>query len=104
MELHNFAPNTVSQAVVFVAVCEGYLGVKVHWDLWRHLFWGELYIESVSARVRRPVRTCSLTLRLRESRKDLYIPCTMMTNNHNREKVWFYLRNYDGQLLAPARF
>ena len=39
IELHNFTPNAVSQAAVFVAVYEGYLGVPAHWDLWRHLFW-----------------------------------------------------------------
>ena len=27
-ELHNFGPNSISQAAVFVAVCEGYLGLK----------------------------------------------------------------------------
>ena len=27
-ELHNFSPNSISQAVVFVAVCEGYLGIE----------------------------------------------------------------------------
>ena len=26
-ELHNFGPNSISQAAVFVAVCEGYLGI-----------------------------------------------------------------------------
>jgi len=40
VELHSFAPNAISQAAVFVAVCEGYLGIPVHWDLWRHLFRG----------------------------------------------------------------
>ena len=43
MELHNFAPNSISQAAVFIAVCEGFLGVEMHWDLWVHLFRGELY-------------------------------------------------------------
>jgi len=37
-ELHNFGPNSISQAAVFVAVCEGYLGIEAHWDLWIHLF------------------------------------------------------------------
>jgi len=81
VELHSFAPNAISQAAVFVAVCEGYLGIPVHWDLWRHLFRGELYTESVSAGVRRLVRAGGLTLQLRGSRKDLYIPCKMTTNN-----------------------
>ena len=81
MELHNFAPNAILQAAVFVAVCEGYLGIPVHWDLWRHLFRGELYTESVLMGVRRPVRAGGLTIQLRGSWKHLYIPCTMTSNN-----------------------
>ena len=30
VELHNFAPNAISQAAVFVTVCKGYLGISVH--------------------------------------------------------------------------
>ena len=55
-ELHNFSPNAISQAAVFVAVCEGYLGVNAHWDLWRHLFRGGLHIDSIYQGVRRSVR------------------------------------------------
>ena len=47
VELHNFGPNSISQAAVFVALCEGYLGIEAHWDLWIHLFCGELYVENV---------------------------------------------------------
>ena len=30
VELHNFYPNSISQAAVFIAVCESYLGEEVH--------------------------------------------------------------------------
>jgi hypothetical protein len=30
VELHNFAPNTISQAATFVGVCEGFLGILVN--------------------------------------------------------------------------
>jgi hypothetical protein len=30
VELHNFAPNAISQAATFVGVCEGYLGIPVN--------------------------------------------------------------------------
>ena len=30
VELHNFSPNSISQAAVFIAVCEGYLGIEAH--------------------------------------------------------------------------
>jgi hypothetical protein len=100
VELHNFAPNAISQAAVFVAVCEGYLEIPVHWDLWRHIFRGKLYTESVSAGVRRPVHAGGLTLQLQGSRNDLYIPCKMTTNNSEWDRGWFYLRNDDGWLPA----
>jgi hypothetical protein len=74
--------------------------MPVHWDMWRHLFRGGLYTDSVSVGVRRPVHTGGLTLHLRESRKDLYIPCTMTTNNRDGDRAWFYLRNDDEQLPA----
>jgi hypothetical protein len=34
VELHNFAPNAISQATTFVGICEGFLGILVNWDLW----------------------------------------------------------------------
>ena len=63
VELHNFAPNSISQATVFIAVCEGFLGVEAHWDLWVHLFRGELYTEYVQGQARRYARAGGLTLR-----------------------------------------
>ena len=56
-ELHNFSPNSISQAAVFVSVCEGYLGIEVHWDMWIHLFRGELFVEHVRNQAKRYART-----------------------------------------------
>jgi hypothetical protein len=30
VELHNFNPNSIAQATIFVAVCEGFLGIEAH--------------------------------------------------------------------------
>ena len=81
VELHNFAPNSISQTAVFVAVCEGYLGVEAHWELWLHLFREDLYTEHVPGQPRRVTRVGGLTLQVRENRGNLYIPCKMTTNN-----------------------
>jgi hypothetical protein len=43
VELHNFAPNAISQAATFVGVCEGFLGIPANWHLWVHLFRVELH-------------------------------------------------------------
>jgi hypothetical protein len=94
VELHNFAPNAISQAATFVGVCEGYLGIPVNWKLWVHLFRAELFTQpTTEPRTRRAVRTGGMSLALRAQFKDVYIPCTMTTNNAFWERGWFYLRN-----------
>jgi hypothetical protein len=94
VELHNFAPNAISQAATFMGVCEGYLGIPVNWDLWIHLFRAELFTQPTSEqRTHRAVRAGGMSLALRGQYKDDYIPCTMTTNNAGWERGWFYLRN-----------
>jgi hypothetical protein len=57
VELHNLSLNSISQAAIFVAVCEGYLGIDPHWDLWTHLFSAELFASPMGERrVRMAVR------------------------------------------------
>jgi len=85
---------------VFVTVYKGYLGVEVHWDLWKHLFRGELYTEFVQQGPRRPIHASGFTIHVREQKRDLYIPNMMTLNNRVRDKAWFYLRNDKGALSA----
>jgi hypothetical protein len=102
VELHNFAPNAISQAATFVSVCEGYLGIPVNWDLWIHLFRAELFTQpTTEQRTRRAVRAGGMSLALWTQYKDDYIPCTMTTNNAGWERGWFYLRN-DEPGLPPT--
>ena len=82
-ELHNFGLNSISQVAVFVAVYEGYLGIEAHWDLWIHLFCGELFVENVRGQPKRFAHAGGLMLHLRPSRKNLYIP-NKMTKKQRR--------------------
>ena len=50
VELHNLSPNSISQAANFVALCEGYLGIAPHWDLWTHFFSAELFASPTGER------------------------------------------------------
>jgi hypothetical protein len=55
-------------------------------------------------RVRRMVRAGVMSISLRESRRELYIPCMMTSNNAEWEQEWFYLRNDEpGLPPTPAR-
>jgi hypothetical protein len=101
VELHNFAPDAISQATSFVAVCKGFMGILAHWDLWVHLFRGELHTLAMGEKgTRRAVRAGDLMLSLRDTCKEVYLLCTMTSNNAGWEKGWFYLCN-DGPGLPP---
>ena len=100
VELHNFSPNSISQAAVFVAVCEGYLKIEAHWDLWIHLFRGELFVENARDQPKRFARAGGLTLLVRPYRKNFYISSKMTTNNAGWSRGWFYLQNFSGALPA----
>jgi hypothetical protein len=94
VELHNFAPNAISQASTFVGVCEGFLGIPANWDLWVHLFHAKLHtLTTPEPKVRRAVHAGGVSISLRKTRRELYIPCTMTSNNAEWEWGWFYLRN-----------
>jgi hypothetical protein len=43
VEWHNFNLNSIAQAAIFTAVCEGYLGIEPHLDLWLYLFRAEAF-------------------------------------------------------------
>jgi hypothetical protein len=105
VELHNFAPNAISQAATFVGVCEGFLGIPVNWDLWVHLFRAELHtLPTSEPRTRRTKRAGGMSLAVRTQRKDDYIPSTMTTNNADWQRRWFYLCNAEpGLPPTPAR-
>jgi hypothetical protein len=52
-------------------------------------------------KIHRAVRAGGMTIVLRNTRRELYIPCTMTCNNAEWERVWFYLCN-DGAGLPPT--
>jgi hypothetical protein len=46
VELHNFNPISISQATIFAAVCERYLGIAPHWNIWPYLFMVEHFTKA----------------------------------------------------------
>jgi hypothetical protein len=99
VELHNLSPNSIAQAAIFAAVCEGFLGIAPHWDLWTHLFSVELFASTTGERrVRMAVRAGGCILQLRQARAQQYIPAILVSSNKGWQRRWFYLRNDDGRL------
>jgi len=102
VELQHFSPNAITVAVVFAAVCEGYLGMMPHWELWLHLYRGELFnAPTGTTGVRKPVRAGCLNLTLKTGKTERpreYIPVGLLTNHAGWDSQWFYLRNDDDLL------
>ena len=38
IELQHLNPNGIQHMVAFVALCEGFLGISPHFDMWRYFF------------------------------------------------------------------
>jgi hypothetical protein len=99
VELHNLNPNSIAQAAIFAAVCEGFLGTDPHWDLWTHLFSAEPFALTMGEKkVRMAVRAGGCILQLRQARAQQYIPAILVSSNKGWQRRWFYLRNDDGRL------
>jgi hypothetical protein len=99
VELHNLNPNSIAQAAIFAAVCEGFLGIDPHWDLWTHLFSAELFsLMTGEKKVRMAVRAGGCTLQLRQAHAQQYIRAILVSSNKGWQRRWFYLRNDDGRL------
>jgi hypothetical protein len=78
VELHNFNPNSIAQTAIFTNICEGYLGIEPHWNLWLHLFRAEAFsLPSNMKKVCHAVWADGYTLLLRLDRAQLYIPTTI---------------------------
>jgi hypothetical protein len=99
VELHNLNPNSIAQAAIFAAVCEGFLGIDPHWDLWTHLFSAEPFaLMTGERRVRMAVRAGGCILKLRQACAQQYIPAILVSSNKGWQRRWFYLWNDDGRL------
>ena len=73
VELHNLNPNSIAQAAIFAAVCEGFLGIDPHWDLWTHLFSAEPFaLMTGEKKVRMAVRAGGCILQLRQARATVH--------------------------------
>jgi len=104
VELQHFSPNAITVAAVFAAVCEGYLGMMPHWDLWLHLYRGEFFNAPIrTTGVRKLVRVGCLNLVLKTGKTERpreYFPVGLSSNHAGWDSQWFYLRNDDS--LLPA--
>jgi hypothetical protein len=55
LELQHLNSNGIQHIVAFIALCEGYLAIKPHFELWRYFFTVSLYKKREKGRLDRSV-------------------------------------------------
>ena len=78
--------------MTFVVLCEGFLGISLHFDLWRHLF----VVNLLKKRVRKqelhaPVGCASI--HLHNNREEAYPLMCLSTSNKGWHSQWFYVKD-----------
>jgi hypothetical protein len=67
IEMQNLNPNLILQIMVFVTLCEGYLGIRPNFALWKYYFCATIFLKSVRRGESVPVRIGSCVIQIRQS-------------------------------------
>jgi hypothetical protein len=62
--MQNLNPNSALQIVFFVALCEGYLGIRPNFALWKYYFSATVFLKSVRRGESVPVRIGSCAIQI----------------------------------------
>jgi hypothetical protein len=89
LSLCNLPPNTILHFSTYIYLCECWLGIEPHFNLFRHFF----------RLVRRGGNGSrivgSVYLKLRDDRQGEYIPMPLSSNIPGWQKRWFYMQEQD---------
>jgi len=84
-------PNSILLISTFIHLCEAYVGIEPHFDLFRYLF----YLWKKGA-VRGSKIAGGVYLILRDGMKNRYLSCPCNTSLSEWYKKWFYIREEPG--------
>ena len=87
----NLHPNSILLVATFIYLCEAYVGIEPHFDLFRYLFClrkkGAVGGSKIAGRV---------YLNLRDGMKNRYLSCPRNTSLTEWYKRWFYISEEPG--------
>jgi hypothetical protein len=88
LQLQHLNPNSIQQMATLEAMCEGFLGIGMHWHLFQYFFRFTCLREGSRA----AMISCA-NLQIKQARSDDYIPAPLTSSNSGWHRGWFYLRN-----------
>jgi hypothetical protein len=77
LQLQHLNPNNIQQMASFEAMCEGFLGIGMHW----HLFWYFFRFTCLREGSHAVTIGCA-NLRMKQGRGDDYIPALLTSSNN----------------------
>jgi hypothetical protein len=97
IELHHLNPNSICHISIFIHLCEAFLGIEPHWDLFRFLF-----------RVKPQPTTKKLAvvggagIQLRQQAGEKYLLYKFPSNLPGWKNQWFYIENHAPHLPTKS--
>lgn len=108
IQLQHLTPNGIKHMSAFVALCEGYLGIKPHFELWKYFFLVALHNRTEQAKQGNSkekkeylVPMGSANIRLRSDRAAEYMSIPLKTSHKGWHSRWFYVRDDTAAPLPP---
>jgi hypothetical protein len=86
LEETHLKPNSIAQIAIFIHLCEAYLGIAPHFNLWRALY----HMKGYPSNARRNV-VGGASFSLRQGR--LYPALELRDSNKGWNKEWFVMSN-----------
>ena len=91
-QLHHFTPNSIAYLAAFVSMCEGFLGCRPHWGLFKHIFTCRSQTvkkASPGDERTRVVQMCG-GLGIQVRNKSTFPPMTFPESVRGWQSTWFY--------------
>jgi hypothetical protein len=89
LELHHLNPNSIYHISIFIHLCEAFLGIEPHWDLFRFLF-----RVKPQPTIKNPSIVGGAGIQLRQQAGDKYLSYKFPSNISGWKNHWFYVENH----------
>lgn len=89
--LQHLNPNSITQLAIFIHLCEAYLGIAPHFNLWRYLFKAKPQCHQGQDLI-----VGGAGLQTRQGKKGQYSDITLPTTDSGWKSEWFYMINASG--------
>lgn len=96
LELVHLVPNSITVVASFIHMCEAYLGIPPHFQLWRYFFQVK---KTGKAKV-----LGNVGFYLRPGLKSSYIDMELLDNTTGWKSDWFYIGNQKPELPKHTGF